>query len=71
MNIDQYKKHKLELSRALEVSQEQELQLKDFAYVLSHHIRNHTSNLSGLSGMIDVDAIGDENKEVFLKAINH
>ncbi|RYY21718.1 MAG: hypothetical protein EOP41_08080, partial [Sphingobacteriaceae bacterium] len=67
MNIDQYKKHELELSRALKASQEQKQQLKNFAYVLSHNIRNHTSNLSGLSAMINEEKLDEENKELFSK----
>jgi signal transduction histidine kinase len=68
MDIDQYKKHELELSRALEVTLEQKQQLKNFAYVLSHHIRNHTSNISGLSDLIDVESIGKDNKELIVKS---
>jgi signal transduction histidine kinase len=67
MDIDLYKKHELELSRALEAMQEQKQQLKNFAYVLSHHVRNHGGNLSGLSDMIDVETVGEENKELFLR----
>ncbi|RYY28655.1 MAG: hypothetical protein EOP41_03035 [Sphingobacteriaceae bacterium] len=67
MNIDQYKKHELELSRALKASQEQKQQLKNFAYVLSHHIRNHTSNLSGLAAMINDEKLDEEHKELFSK----
>ncbi len=67
MDIDQYKKHELEISRSLEVTIEQKQQLKNFAYVLSHHIRNHTSNLSGLSAMIEVESLDDENKDLILK----
>jgi signal transduction histidine kinase len=68
MDIDQYKKHELELSRALEAMLEQKQQLKNFAYVLSHHIRNHAGNLSGLSNMIDIELIGEDNKELFVKS---
>ena len=68
MDIDQYKKHELEISRSLEVTIEQKQQLKSFAYVLSHHIRNHTSNLSALSAMIEVESLGEENKDLILKS---
>jgi PAS domain-containing protein len=68
MDIDQYKKHELELSRSLEVTLEQKQQMENFAYVLSHHIRNHTSNLSGLSNLIDIELLDDNNKELILKS---
>jgi signal transduction histidine kinase len=68
MDIDQYKKHEIELSRALEVTLEQKQQIQNFAYVLSHHFRNHTSNLSGLSNLIDVEQIDEDNKELILKS---
>ncbi|MEJ7560032.1 MAG: ATP-binding protein [Pedobacter sp.] len=64
MDIDQYKKTEIELSQALEVTLEQKQQIKNFAYVLSHHIRNHTSNLEGLSNLIDVELIGEENRQL-------
>ena len=67
MNIDQYKKHELELSHALKASESQKQQLKNFAYVLSHHIRNHTSNLSGLSAMVNEEKLDQEHKELFSK----
>ncbi|RYE21087.1 MAG: hypothetical protein EOP42_26410 [Sphingobacteriaceae bacterium] len=68
MDIDQYKKHELEISKSLEVTIAQKQQLKNFAYVLSHHIRNHTSNLSGLSAMIEVENLDGENKDLILKS---
>lgn len=68
MDIDQYKKHELEISRTLEVTLAQKQQLKNFAYVLSHHIRNHTSNLSGLSSMIEIENLDEENKDLILKS---
>ncbi|RYE08384.1 MAG: hypothetical protein EOP44_02850, partial [Sphingobacteriaceae bacterium] len=68
MDIDQYKIHELEISRSLEVTIEQKQQLKNFAYVLSHHIRNHTSNLTALSAMIEVENLDEENKDLILKS---
>ncbi|MGI4803300.1 MAG: sensor histidine kinase [Janthinobacterium lividum] len=68
MDIDQYKKHELEISQSLEVTIEQKQQLKNFAYVLSHHIRNHTSNLTALSAMIEVESLDEENKDLILKS---
>ncbi|QJD95201.1 hypothetical protein HH214_04565 [Mucilaginibacter robiniae] len=68
MDIDQYKKHELELSRALKATQEKTRQLQNFSYVLSHNIRNHTSNLSALAEMIEVDHIDHDNKDLMLKS---
>jgi hypothetical protein len=34
--------------------------------VLSHHVRNHTSNRSGLTDLIDVASIGADNKELVI-----
>jgi signal transduction histidine kinase len=67
-DIDQYKKHELELSRALKASQEKTERLKKFSYVLSHNIRNHTSNLAGLIAMTEVDALDNDNRELILKS---
>ncbi|WP_158827722.1 sensor histidine kinase [Mucilaginibacter lacusdianchii] len=67
-DIDQYKKHELELSRLLKSTQEKSEQLKKFSYVLSHNIRNHTSNLAALADLAEVDNLDEDNKEVILKS---
>lgn len=67
-DIDQYKKHELELSRALKASQEKSERLEKFSYVLSHNIRNHTSNLTGLIDMTEVDTLDNNNRELVLKS---
>jgi len=67
MKIDQYKNHELELMTALTASKQKQQQLENFSYMLSHHIRNHTSNLSALTEMISTEALDKESKELFLK----
>jgi signal transduction histidine kinase len=67
-DIDQYKKHELELSTALKASQEKTERLERFSYVLSHNIRNHTSNLTSLIDMAEVENLDDDNKELILKS---
>jgi light-regulated signal transduction histidine kinase (bacteriophytochrome) len=66
-DIDQYKKHELELSRALEATQKKTERLQKFSYVLSHNIRNHTSNLTALAELTDIEPLDQENKDVALK----
>lgn len=67
-DIDQYKRHELELSRALKATQAKTEQLKKFGYVLSHNVRNHTSNLAALSTLTDINELDDDNKDLMLKS---
>jgi signal transduction histidine kinase len=67
-DIDQYKKHELELSNALKVATEKTDRLKKFGYILSHNVRNHTSNLAALMAMAEIETIDDDNKEIMLKS---
>jgi len=66
-DIDQYKKHELELSRALEATQKKTERLQKFSHILSHNIRNHTSNLTALADLIEIEELNEANKEVALK----
>ena len=67
-DIDQYKKHELELSKALKATQEKSERLKKFGYVLSHNVRNHTSNLAALTAMAEIEALDAENRDLVLKS---
>ena len=42
-------------------------QLKTFTHILSHNIRNHASNISLLTDLVDKDALDDDNLELFAK----
>lgn len=40
-------------------------QLDDFAHIVSHNLRSSSSNISGLTGMIDESETNASNKEIF------
>ena len=67
MRIDQYKKQEIELVSALDAAREKQHQLENFSYLLSHNIRNHTSNLMALTQLISADDLDTENKDLFVK----
>ncbi|GGI49810.1 hypothetical protein GCM10011425_10220 [Mucilaginibacter galii] len=64
MDIDRYKSHELALTSALTVTKEKKQQLKNFSYVLSHNIRNHTSNLSALTDMVSTENLDKGNLDL-------
>jgi PAS domain S-box-containing protein len=45
----------------LEVSSEQNVKLKSFAYIISHNIRSHAANFNGLLSLLE--EAGDENEK--------
>jgi signal transduction histidine kinase len=67
MRIDQYKKQETELVSALNTAKEKQHQLENFSYLLSHNIRNHTSNLMALTQLISPDELDTENNDLFVK----
>lgn len=54
------KEKKTELKRILEVTSEQNAKLLNFAHIVSHNIRSHTSNLSMILDVIDSTEDKDE-----------
>lgn len=52
----------------LEISDDQNKRLKNFAYIVSHHIRSHVANISGLTQLLSDAAIDAEHQE-YLKML--
>ena len=67
MDINRYKINEIELNRSHEMLFHSHQQLKTFTHILSHNIRNHASNISLLTGLIETDNLNQENTELFDK----
>ena len=67
MDIDRYKTNEAELSKSHEMLFHSHQQLKTFTHILSHNIRNHASNISLLTGLVETDDLNAENSELFDK----
>ncbi|RYZ96278.1 MAG: hypothetical protein EOP47_24175 [Sphingobacteriaceae bacterium] len=66
-DIDQYKSNEIALSKSLELITQNNQQLKNFTHILSHNIRNHASNISLISSLIDADTLDEENADIIGK----
>lgn len=67
MDIDRYKVNEQALNQSHEMLFHSHQQLKTFTHILSHNIRNHASNISLLSGLVNTSTLDDENGELFDK----
>jgi signal transduction histidine kinase len=67
MNINRYKNAELALHKSLELTTQNNEQLKNFTHILSHNIRNHASNMVLLSTLIDEEKLDEENAQLFNK----
>lgn len=67
MNIDNYKTNELALHKSLDMLTKSNQQLKNFTHILSHNIRNHASNISLLTSMVDMGTLDEDNAELFDK----
>ena len=63
MNIDKYKTTELALALLSNVNEKKE-QLKNFAHILSHNIRNHSTNLTTLTTLFEPDDLNENNNEI-------
>ncbi|MEO6149615.1 MAG: ATP-binding protein [Mucilaginibacter sp.] len=70
LDIDQYKSNELALNRSLEMITQNNQQLKNFTHILSHNIRNHASNISLISSLIDTDTLDEDNADIIGKIKN-
>ncbi|WP_221393801.1 ATP-binding protein [Dyadobacter sp. NIV53] len=70
MDIDRYKITEIALNKSLELTSQNNRQLKSFTHILSHNIRNHASNLALISSLIDKDRLEPDNAELFEKIEN-
>ncbi|RVT98236.1 hypothetical protein EOD41_17855 [Mucilaginibacter limnophilus] len=64
MDIDRYKVNELALSKSLELLTQNNQQLKNFTHILSHNIRNHASNISLISSLIDTTSLTEDNADL-------
>ena len=67
MNIDRYKIAELALHKSLELTTQNNVQLKNFTHILSHNIRNHATNMVLLSMLVDTEKLDEENAVLFEK----
>jgi light-regulated signal transduction histidine kinase (bacteriophytochrome) len=67
MDIDKYKLNELSLNKTVEMVTKNNQQLKNFTHILSHNIRNHASNISLVSSLVDESTLDEENGELFQK----
>ena len=59
--------NEIALNNSLELLSQHNQQLKNFTHILSHNIRNHASNISLLTGLLDTSAMDDEDADVIHK----
>ena len=67
VDINRYKINELALNKSHEMLFHSHQQLKTFTHILSHNIRNHASNISLLTGLVETDNLNEENTELFDK----
>ncbi|WP_285545722.1 sensor histidine kinase [Dyadobacter frigoris] len=67
MDIDKYKTNEVALSKSVDLMAQQNSQLKSFTHILSHNLRNHSSNISMLSDIVDETTLDNNNTEIFQK----
>ncbi|TDE10533.1 sensor histidine kinase [Dyadobacter psychrotolerans] len=67
MDIDKYKINEIDLNKSIQLMAQQNSQLKNFTHILSHNLRNHTSNISLLAEFVDESTLSENNTEVFQK----
>jgi len=62
--------NEIALNRSLELTTQNNLQLKNFTHILSHNIRNHASNMALISSLVESDKLDKNNAELFDKMNN-
>jgi signal transduction histidine kinase len=66
-DIDKQKTSEIELSRSHDMLFRSHQQLKTFTHILSHNIRNHASNISLLTDLVETETLNENNAELFDK----
>lgn len=59
LDVTESKLSEIRLRRLLEVTEKQNQSLQNFAYIVSHNIRSHSANISGLAELLEADHPGD------------
>lgn len=63
MNINKYKTTELALALLSDVNEKKE-QLKNFTHILSHNIRSHSTNLTTLTSLFELDKLDENNTKL-------
>ncbi len=73
MDIDKYKLTEIALSNSVQLMTQNNKKLKNFTHILSHNIRNHASNISLITTLVDDTTLDENNTELFdkIKAVSN
>lgn len=64
-DITESRLNEMKLKKTLEVANDQNKRLQNFAYIISHNIRSHSANINGLISVID-EAESEREKQLSL-----
>lgn len=64
-NIDYIKKKEMDVQNAVNLLNDQNKRLQNFAYIVSHNLRSHTGNLQFMVNLHDQTDVADDKKEIF------
>lgn len=67
MDIDRYKTLELKLVKSIDQMAQKNSQLQSFTHILSHNLRNHSSNIALLTDFVDESTLTKDNEELFQK----
>jgi signal transduction histidine kinase len=67
MDIDKYKLNELALHQSHDQLAQSHQQLKSFTHILSHNIRNHASNITLLTDLVEAESLNENNQDIFNK----
>jgi|GEM_PF-943542 len=67
MDIDRYKTLELKLIKSIDQMAQKNSQLQSFTHILSHNLRNHSSNIALLADFVDESTLTKDNEELFQK----
>ena len=67
MDIDRYKTLEIKLVKSIDQMAQKNSQLQSFTHILSHNLRNHSSNIALLTDFVDESTLTKDNEELFQK----
>lgn len=67
MDIDRYKTLEIKLVKSIDQMEQKNSQLQSFTHILSHNLRNHSSNIALLADFVDETTLTADNDEIFQK----
>ncbi|GGM84534.1 hypothetical protein GCM10010967_15540 [Dyadobacter beijingensis] len=67
MDIDRYKSLEINLVKSIDQMAQKNSQLQSFTHILSHNLRNHSSNIALLTDFVDESTLSKDNEELFQK----